>query len=249
MAEGLLARFDRIDGVTAKGLLTKPLTLPAVLNNVAVDEEAAHSEYDTVSAGTFSQEALGGTTARKLRAVELEALTLSYDAAFLVSSGQDDETIEQELMQVLRSKKAVTLTLTLPWGNTGVFLRMNVTLRSVRKEMKAQEPDARYFTVSIREWRDAKVGRRSSHSKGRKTGVTLPTTHKLTAADTLESLAKDFYGRYDEWRTIRDANGISKKFGQSTPLVKLGRYKKGSTIKIPLAGVAQTTGGTEARAA
>jgi nucleoid-associated protein YgaU len=69
--------------------------------------------------------------------------------------------------------------------------------------------------------------------ESRKPGVKFPTTVKIKSSDTLQSLAHEFYGRYEFWRDIRDDNGISKKFGQNTRLVTLPKYKVGSKIKLP----------------
>lgn len=233
MSEGLRCRFSAIEGETPKGILGASLVMPAVLGNLEVEEEAQHAEYTTVSDGQFSQGAQGGQTARMLRAVTLEGLTLTWDAKWLVASGQDPEAVRGQLLAILRSKRAVSMLLTVGRPPTSSpELRMDVTFRSVRRTMKAGETDTRYFNVSIKEWRDPSAKRRGSKAS-RKRGTKLPTTIKLTAADTLQSLAHSYYGSYSDWRDIRDANGISTKFGQSTPIVSLPRYKVGSTLKIP----------------
>lgn len=230
--EGLIAKFSRIPGVTPKGVLDSPLRLPAVLNSVAIEEESQHSEYDTVSAGQFSQGAQGGSVARKLRGLDLEALTLDHDAAWLVESGQDPDEVKATLYAILRSHEAVEMMLVVKFGESEPLLRINCTFRSVREELKPQEIDTLYFVLSIKEWRDPSVERKGE-KEGRKPGVKFPTTKKLDSNDTLNSLAHEYYGRYEFWRDIRDTNGITKQFGQSTPLVQLARFKVGSTIKLP----------------
>jgi LysM repeat protein len=235
-SEGAIARFDAIKGVTGKGVLDEPLRLPAVLNTITVSEEAAHTEYDTVSAGQFSMPSQGGASARKLRGLDLETLTVSYPARFLVERNLDADDVRDRLFAILRSKKPVMLTLVVRWGEPKPLVRMSITFRSISEELRPGESDTRYFTITIKEWRDTSVDRKSSKAS-RKPGVTLPTTHKLSATDTLESLAFEYYGSYGDWRAIRDANGISKRFGQAVALVKLGRYKVGSTVKVPRLGV------------
>lgn len=230
--EGLIARFDRIPGETAKGVLAEPLRLPAVLGNVSLDEEAHHTDFETIAGGQFSQPAQGGSAARQLRGSTLEALTLDYDADWLVESGQDPDHVKATLYAILRSKKPVTMMLVVKWGEPQPMLRMNCTFRSVHEELRQQENDTRYFVLAIKEWRSQSIERKGE-KEGRKPGVKFPTTVQLKSTDTLQSLAHEYYGRYEFWRDIRAANGISKKFGQSTPLVSLPAYKVGSSLKLP----------------
>lgn len=233
MRQGIRCRLSRIPGETPKGVLDSPLTLPAVLGKIEVEEEAQHTEYSTVSAGQFSQGAQGGSDARMLRSLTLEALTLEWDAKWLTEHGLDSDAVRGSLYAILRSKKAVEMLLILdPSDPSSTEERWNVTFRSVQRVLREQEPDTRYYTIAIKEWRDPSVERRGS-KEGRKPGVKFPATHALTDTDTLQSLSHEFYGRYDFWRDIRDANGISKRFGQNTRLVTLSRYKVGSNIKLP----------------
>lgn len=231
MTEGLMARLSAIPGHTPKGVLDSPLILPAILGNLDVTEEAQHNEYMTVAAGQFSQGAQGGTVARTLRSTELEAITLAWDADWLIETGLTDEEVRGKLAQILRSKKPVELLLTLD-EEGDPELRMDVTFRSMRRTLRTQENDTRYYSIGIKEWRDPSVERRGS-TQSAKPGIKFPHMHPLVAGDSLASLAEDFYGSASHWRAIRDANGITTKFGQSTPLVSLGRYKVGSKIKLP----------------
>ena len=116
--------------------------------------------------------------------------------------------------------------------------------------MKGKEPDTYYWQINVSEWRSAKSGRATSAKSSRKPGTTLPTTHKLTPTDTLEGLAKAYYGAYAGWTAIAEANGF-RNWGGTTPIMQSKRYKKGGVIKIPIWVVtavtkfnAPTTGGT-----
>lgn len=233
MSEGARCRFSRIPGQTPKGVLDSSLTLPAVIGNLELEEEAQHTDYTTLSAGQFSERAQGGTVARMLRAINVEGLTLDWSAAWLVEQGLTAEAVKGALAQVLRSKKPVEMLLMVGTDPTvEPMVRMNVTFRGLKWTLRTQENDTRYLNLTIKEWRDASVERKGT-VEGRKPGVKFPATHALNKTDTLQSLAHEFYGTYSLWRDIRDANGISKKFGQKTPLVKLDRYKTGSIIKLP----------------
>lgn len=243
--EGLRVRFARVPGETPADVLRSPLWLPAVIGNFTFEESALHSEYDTVSAGQFSSPAQGDETARQLRTTDLDTLTVEWDPSWLVQRGLDPARVRRDLYAILRSKKPVELLATLQLGNDDVDpeLRMRVTIRSIRREMRSGEADTRYYTLSLSEWRDPSIERRG-HQESRKPGVKLPTTHRLDANDTLQSLAHEFYGRYDRWRWIRDANGISpKSAGAKTTLVHLVRYKVGSKVKIPKTAVKSVKAG------
>lgn len=226
--EGLRVRFSSIKGVTPKGVLTRPLYLPATIGDVAWTEEAQHSEYDTVRAGQFSQPAMGGPTARRLRQFDdFETLTLTWDPSWLVEEGHDPQGVRDALYAVLRSKKPVELLATLKFG-APVLIRADVTFRSVRPQLRGGEPDTIYYTVKIAEWRNGSTIRKGSDGDSK-----LPTTHILTATDSLYSLSKHYYdGSASGWDNIARANKITG-FGKKTALVKHKRFKVGSKVKIP----------------
>lgn len=229
--EGLRVRLSKIPGETPAGVLSKALVLPAVLGEFGWTEEAAHSEYETVRDGQFSQPQLGPATARRLRTLnDIETLTIEWDAPWLVEQGLDPHDVYDELFAVLRSRRAVELLATPQFGPERPLLRMNITIRSISPLMKRGEPDSMYYTVRISEWRNAEVKRRGAGSPGNPSK--LPTTHKLTATDTLYSLSAKYYHTSAGTDAIAKANGI-KSWGKKTPLVKMGRYKVGSKIKIP----------------
>lgn len=232
--EGLRVRLRRIPGETPKNVLRSALILPAVMRGFSWTEEAQHAEYDTVRAGQFSQPAMGPATARQLRTVDdVETLTVEWDAPWLVEQGLDPDDVYRDLFAVLRSRRAVELLVTPKFTERSV-LRMNVTIRSISPAMREGEPDTMYYTLRLSEWRDPSTRRRGA---GRST--TLPTTHKLTADDTLHSLAQHYYHSALAAVDIARANGIGK-WGRKTPLVKMHRFKVGSKVKIPKLVVAST---------
>lgn len=231
--EGLRVRLARIPGETPKGVLHRPIILPAVLNTFGWTEEFLHSEYGTVRDGQFSQPAMGPPAARQLRTLDdIETLTIAWDPPWLVQQGQDPDDVYRQLFAIGRSKRAVELLATLQFGPQRPMMRTNITIRSISPLLKQGEADSMYYTVRISEWRDASGKRRG---EGRGSAAKLPTTHKLTTADTLSSLSQHYYHSHKHWRAIAHANGIHG-FGASTALVKYGRYKVGSKIKIPKVG-------------
>jgi hypothetical protein len=226
--DGLRVRLARIPGVTPRDLLPDPIVLPAVMNGFSWTEEAYFSEYDTVADGQFAQPAMGPTTARRLRVIDdVEALTIWWDAPWLVDHSMDPEMVYAALFGVLRSRKPIELLATPQLGKHQPLLRADVTIRSIQPQLRQHEPDSVYYTLRISEDRRPGAGRRG---EGR--GSHLPTTHKLTATDTLHSLAEHYYHSAHGWSVIAQANGL-KKWGQSTPLVKSPKFKVGSKVRIP----------------
>lgn len=234
---GLVARFSPIKGVTPANVLARNIWMPCVLNTLTVSETALHNEYDTLSAGHFSQAAMGPPSATQFKTLSMDTLTLAWDAKWLVVTGQDPQAFRGALFGVLRARKAVRLMINFhPHPGSAPEFNEMVTLRSSTMDIRPGEGDTRYITVQISQWRDQSAGRRSSSAKAasRKRGVSLPTSVKLTATDTLDSLSYEYYGRYDYWRDIRDANSMGTKVGAKTPVVNLGgRWKVGVKIQIP----------------
>lgn len=246
--QGFVCRISPITGVTPKAALNRRIWLPVMLNTFTVTEAATHNEYTTLSAGDFSQPSMGGASARQMRAADIDTMTVDFNARWFTAHGQDPYELRVRLYEILRHRQAVRILIRLhPNPPPHAELDAYVTFRSISKEVRPGEPESRYMTISIKEWRDPTGRRRSSSPTGggssRKRGVSLPTTKRLTATDTLSSLSNEFYGRYDQWRDIRDANGITKRFGAKTPVIKLGgRWKVGAKIKIPLVFQSTVTG-------
>lgn len=223
-------RFARIPGETPKTVLRKALFLPATIGAIGVTEEAQHTEYDTIRAGQFSQPAQGPVTARRLRSVDdIETLTVEWDPVWLVERGQDPADVRRQLYAILRSRRGVELLMTPKLGETGAeFIRFAVTIRAISMQIRRGEPDTVYFTLKLSEWRNAAIKRKGQGTRGSK----LPTTHRLTAQDTLHSLSQLYYLTSAHGRLIAKANKI-KGVGLSTRLVLMKRFKVNSKIRIP----------------
>lgn len=226
--EGLRVRLARIPGETPKDVLRSPLYLPATLSGFGWTEAFSHSEYDTVSDGQHSQPAMGPATARQLRTTDdVQTLTVDWDPKWFVDRGRDPDDVRSELFAIGRARKAVEMLASLKLDEAPL-LRMNITVRSIRTELRPGEPDALYFTLSISEWRPESAERRGQGSRGDR----LPTTHVLTAEDSWHSLSLRYYHSATPWRVIAGANGLTS-WGQSTPVVKSSRFKVGDKVKIP----------------
>lgn len=236
-SRSLTVRLTALPGLTPKKVLKRPLIFPAVLGDFEHTEEANFGSYDTVGSGEYSTPAAGPSTARKLRTTDIEVLTLEGQPGFLTNPKIAPDDVRDQLYEILRSRRPFDfLATTESLGpkdepSLSTELPMNATLRSITRSLRHGQPQARYYTLSFVEWRDDGVARKSA---GGSYGIRikLPTVHILRVGDTLSSLSKSFYGTYSGATRIANANGL-RRWGHSTPLGLLPRFKAGSTIKIP----------------
>lgn len=225
--KGLRVRLSRARGLTAKGVLREPLYLPVVLGPFGFTEEALHEEYQTVSAGQFSVPGQGGSTARQLRDLGLETMTLDWKARWLIE-WKSPTVVRRELYAILRSRTPVELLAILRWGGGPEELRMLVTLRSLARELRPGEADTRYYSLAVREYRKTGADKQADSRSDN-----LPTRHRLGPDDTFSSLAQKYHHTSVSWRSIRDANGISN-WGPRTEVWKHAKFKIGDYVKIPV---------------
>jgi hypothetical protein len=228
--QGVRVRFTPIKGETPHAVLARALYLPALLGDWQISEDGAHNDYETVRHGEFSSRRFGSRRdMRMLRTLDMEALTLYWRATWAHPSYQRPDWIEKKLYMILRARCPVLMLVRLKQdGWDDILVRMNVTFRSVQMSVKHGEPDTKYWSIQLKEWRHTGTGRRG-HGVGK---VKLPTTHRLKRTDTLQSLAKKYYGSGHGWAAIAKRNGI-KKWGMTSHIVNMSRFKVGSRIKIP----------------
>lgn len=222
---GLHVRLRREQGVTPKNVLAHPLRFPAFIGQeFSVEEEFPWEEFQSVGAGTFLIPP-AGETAPSLRKFSGEVLTMTWDPRWFVQRGVNPKGLIRRLQWIGRHHAPFHM-LVIQKPNHGmkadfaglaVLTRMSVVTRR-------GEPDSRYVQCDFSQYREMTVRRRGRSD--------FPKYHRLTAKDTLRSLAKRYYGREKNWREIRKANGIGK-WGGVSELIKLKRYKVGSWIKIP----------------
>lgn len=238
---GLRLRLTAIPDLTPRNILRKPLYLPCVLGpDFEVEEEALHTDFDTVAAGQFSSPA-GGKKAPQLKSLSFDALTLTWDAKWLVYPDVTPQEVRQELNEILRSRQPVELFAFLGPHGDDEELRMFATLRGLRRILRQGETDTRYYSLDWKQYRSPVIRRKGASGGSGK----LPAQHKLTESDTLRSLANHYYGTGELWLFLASENGI-KSWGSEDPLVKMGRYKVGDSFKIPLAPTGGSVGKAQA---
>lgn len=225
---GLRLRLKAIPGLTPKPILRNPLYIPVVLGpDFEVGEEALHTDFETVGAGQFSSPA-GGKHAPQLKAVSFETLSLTWDAKWLIYPDTTPQELREELKAILDSRKPVEMFAHIGPHGRGQELRMQATLRSMRRILRHGENDTRYFNLEWKQYRSPVAGRSAANAY-----ANLPTTHTLDKDDTLRSIAKRYYGTESMWQFLASQNGI-KSWGGDDPLVKMNRYKVGNKIKVPV---------------
>lgn len=220
----LRVRLSRIPGETPRGILDKPLYLPAVLGDFTVVEEASFEEYQTHRAGMFSAPASGPATARQLRTVDLQALTIDWRAPWVTYSSP--RHVMNTLNAILRSRRPVELFAIRRHGDPSE-LRMHVNLRRLERTLRPGEADTRYWSIAITEWRNPRTRRRSDHES-----LNFPLSIQIDKKTTLHSLAARWYKDSTQWRLIGGANGLDA-WGPRTAIVKSGLFKAGQKVIIP----------------
>lgn len=225
---GLRVRLRRVNGITPKNVLRQPLYLPCLIGPEFVQiKTAGHTEWDTVSAGQFSQ-GYGGKKAPLLDDLSFDSLSLTWDADWLTNPETDPEEMRRELDRVLASRRGFHMAIFLYPQGEGNEARGLYTLRSVERRLPRGEPDTRYYSLAFKEFRQPGQRRRSSRRANR-----LPTRHLVQGGDTLRSLARIYYGDGSLWRVIANVNGI-RHWGSEDDLTKIARFdKEGARIVIP----------------
>ena len=233
----LQVRLQRIPGVTPRDVLRKSIIFGVILNDFEWSEAADWRDFTTVSAGQRTQPAGGkGTRGRNLRSLSLEVLTQwGRKLPFENARGSTGNEIRNELAAITRARAPFRFVATMnrAFDSDPAELRMDATLRSVSRLTRFGEPDSRYLTIEIVEYRSAATERRSRTKSDK-----FPIKHKLDADDTLRKLAKRYWkNKGADWNLIKKANGGAggrlKGVGPDEKIVKAGRYKVGDTIVIP----------------
>jgi hypothetical protein len=232
----LRIRLTKVKHLTPKNVLRKPLRFPAVLgDDFEISEDSGWTDYTTIGAGELSSPLLG-KGARMLQSFGAETLSMTWDPSWMTYPGQSPGDVRDELTRILRSRAPVQLLAVIgPTGHRPEFSGL-VTMRSLSRRLRHGEPDTRYFAMDFRRYREADVERRK-HRGGGGGGDgggsnDLPTKHRLHSFDTLEGLARDYYGKAKQWRDIGYANGI-RNLGSEDEICGLGRFRPGDVITIP----------------
>jgi phage tail protein X len=244
--DGLRVRLAPIPGVTPSRALASRVYFPALTGDFEFTETAQHTDYRTISGGEFSVPGGGDESARDLRRLDFEVVAPQGRGvyAWLVDGTADFGDVHRALFDVLRSKQPVDFLASLSLTGQSE-LACDVTIRSVSRVLRHAQSGLRYFSVSVVEWRDASLRRRSTKAPPKGAfAPELPTKHKLAASDTADSLSRRYYGTPDLSVAIIAANGLGK-WGRFTPIVDSAKYKVGSKITIPSPeGFISPTGGS-----
>lgn len=233
----LQVRLSRIPGVTHPSVLRSSLIFGVILGDFAWDEDAEWREFNTVAAGMRSQPGPGaGSKGRNLRTLDMEVLTqwgrrLEYEH----DRGSTGNEIRDGLAAILRARTPFRFVATLntAFDSDPAELRMDGRLLAITRTTRHGEPDSRYLSISLSEYRGADTDRRSRVKSDK-----FPRKHKLASNTTLRGLAKLYYkNRGSLWTRIKDGNGGSrgrmKGLGPDDVIVSAKKYKPGDEVRIP----------------
>lgn len=236
-AYGITVRLKAERGLTPRHVLRHSIRLPAVVGETfEYVHEALHTEYETVSAGAFSQP-YAGDDAVALRSLSLDTMAMAWSPSWLTNPETSPKELRRTLERLADSRAAFHLLgIVHPRGqritNRPEFKGL-VTLRSMTPRLRRGENDTRYYSLDFREYRKLHTGRRRHGDDGGSgKGGKLPTKHVLDKDDTFEHLAHHYYGDASQWRQIAEANG-AKKWGSEDPIVDMKRFHAGDSVRIP----------------
>lgn len=212
--KGLRVVLQRLS-VTRKDLLEVPFLFQCPpLESFPRAYSWSFTDYDTVGAGMHSRP---GST--DLATITFRSLFVEAPAPFVVKKGTTFNPVYlAERLKALGDAKTPFQLLAGQPDLWGVFYDVNmaVTMRSLDVEERAGEPDARYFTVSFKEFRgvspsELTAGLRSNlqTATGDKVLAILTVRNLPVGMRTFRAIAKRYYGSSAPWRLIAKASGLS----------------------------------------
>ncbi|MDE2103226.1 MAG: hypothetical protein KGL39_38625 [Patescibacteria group bacterium] len=231
----MTATFSKLRESDARPFADLPegsFQLPVLLEEIPAQVESAFNDYQSVGKGELTQPGSGP----KLETVTMTTQTIlgaHSPGGWMPTwySAQPGAQVpgHQSLLDRLRLLQSTRT----PFGLVIFdvlagfpFVAMKVTLRSVGRGAKGGEADTWHWTLQCKEWRKVAIGRKAHRRSSRKSGSEFPTKHTLTAADTLASLAREYYGIAPAsiCSAIAQANGI-KRWGNNDALANTSTHK------------------------
>lgn len=248
-AAGLRVEVTPIDGITPSGVMEPAgVIFPAVINTLEIQETASFGDYDSVGAGSYSVRRAGSSSAQELRSLTLEiyAPHIGRDAAppdFIQGGATSWGELRAQLESILHARFPVhvrgyviadpkPLWAAPDWSffvfeETSSFdLDLNVTFRGLTRRLEPGQPQARYFSLELKGWRNVHeetqpVAYKAGRSRGQRH---LPLVHVVQGDETLAAIALKIYGRSSFWVDIRRYNASlrAKNVAAHRPLREYG---------------------------
>lgn len=221
--EGLRIKLARVQGVTSKSITNDlPFYFQAPpLDSFAPSHSHAHAEYDTIEGVQYSH-----PQSDQLSSISFTTVNVIEKHAWVIHDRHYHHAQVTRLLREIKRKGDPIRLITWAKGQAKAELDMAVTLRDFTVTEKSGEGDARYYDLAFRQWREAETDR-----VGR--GDNWPQKHTLKKGESLYDLAREYYGKPSNMRTIAGANEGLKNFGPRKPIDDHRKYKPGDTIKIP----------------
>lgn len=239
--QGLRVIIAPIKGITPAGLFQHGAFVFQCPPLDSFQEQFAynHGDFPTAFAGERSRP--GG---RQLETIQFDTLWLDDGSArhgpawTIVPKAIDPIAAKNRLKAILYSGKPFWMMAhQMPvWHKYD--LRMMATMRSLTSQEKHGEEDARYFSIQVREWRDASIqdrvmGEGAPHGGGKRGATGAVSVRALPdTQDSLHKLSKWFYGTTTMATAIAKANGI-KGLGSSESLKVHFAKHPNTKLKLP----------------
>lgn len=199
-----------------------------------------HSDYDTAFAGQRSRP--GG---RQLIEIQFNTLWLDDGSKnhapgwAVVKQAMDPLEAKQRLIRLGRSMRPFwVMAHQMPMWHR-YDLRLQMTMRSLSSLEKHGEEDSRYFSISLKEFRDSSVQSRSNGKAGPidrvgPGGTTLSVAFLTGDEETLYEIATKYYGSSGMWKSIKSANPVLSEIGPSdnlkTKFAPLGSFSAARAV-------------------
>jgi LysM repeat protein len=235
--DGTHVTISKRDGVTKRGYLDVPFRFQIPpLESWQRSFTGRWSNFDVVGGadGPVERTRFGGPG---LRTVNFRTMFLDWHPTWGVWQPDLLEPIlaVRELEQLTR--KGVIFALKV--RNEGRFthddVNMLATITQGDVEEVSGEPDTRYVTISFQEYDELEAGRQARGASGTG-GVTIRSngaSHTIKAGDTLYSLARTYYRRQSDWRTIALANAGMGNWAPTRALTEWSKQTGRKRVKVP----------------
>jgi hypothetical protein len=257
--DGLRVLLRAVPGLTKRGLLEQPFRFQMPPSEeFTIGQAASHTDYDTIGGDQLSRP---GAVA--LRTVSFSTLFLDYDVPWAVhhrgsvadpAPPRSPLAVIDDLGDILEARTPFRVQAGQPeaWGH--MELDMLATLRSLEATERAGEPDTRYVSLSLVEFRRPdlirrkKLGRAQYHPR-LPLKVTVHTDGRAVSSDgqrihgeniDLYDLARTYYGSSGKWRHIESASHID--WPPSRPLKDLAA-KRHQPLRLTIPKIAHAAGG------
>lgn len=174
--DGLKIILRGVPNLTDPDVLDSPFFFQSPpIDNFTWTASHTHDDYDTINAGQFSR-----PSSRQLKSTSFSTLFIDWDAPWALTAAVLPIKVAHQLVAIQDTGTPFRLIVHQAelWGAHHHELDTLATLRSISVEHRGGEPDTRYVSMDVTEFRDP-----SARSRG--PGNRKPPMHKLPTSARL----------------------------------------------------------------